>query len=80
MLFRSNSEAVDFLIEKFNLALIEPENKIIRQGEYVENISIIVCGFAKVFKYYDSRNRIQLGLLGDGIFIGSECMIFDSPP
>lgn len=55
---RGNEEAVDYLMERFTLQLIEPEHQIMRFGHHINCVSIIGTGFAKVFKYFDSRNRI----------------------
>lgn len=51
-----------------------------RQNHHIHKVSIIGTGFAKVFKYFDSRNRIQLGVLELGLYIGDQQLIFDSLP
>lgn len=70
-IFMDRHKEIDFVLERIDISFYEPEQRIMEQfDENFRRLLITGDGICKVYKYFDSRQRLCLGDMKEGSLVG----------
>jgi hypothetical protein len=75
------NEEINFLLRRLDISFYEPEFKIMNQlDQEFDKLLITGNGLCKVFKYFDTRQRLCLGTMKEGQLLGICQVMFECRP